>query len=234
MMQTTIRIPPTSTPGPASEPAPAPAPSSLLGRYARLSVIIAAMFSLATIAASVATLFQMLDGGFLAALDAATGVCLWGLALSWFAGGLGGGILTGWLEIWIPYRNERDDRIARKPVTETIYQTLDLPPAERFRLVGWELLTEWQLRTPELTREQAVDARLCTQTEWNVWASIWKKYGFRTDGNQWVADRQEESLYYWDATHFDLSEREKGILTARLSGGVTMRFDLGKKGAAVK
>lgn len=231
-MNTTIKFP--ASPTPAPMPVEPPATERLIGRYARLSVIIAVMFSLATLAASVATLFKGLDGGFLGALDAAVAVCLWGLALSWFLGGVGGGILTGYLEIWVPYQREKEDRAARTPKVETVFQTLDLPPAERFRLVGWELLTEWQLRTPELTREQAVEARLCTQTEWNVWASIWKKYGFRTEGNQWVADRQEESLYYWDATHFDLSEREKGILTARLSGGVTMRFDLGKKGAAVK
>lgn len=228
-MNTTIKFPASPTPAPA--PVEPPATERLIGRYARLSVIIAAMFSLATIAASVATLFQMLDGGFLAALDAATGVCLWGLALSWFAGGLGGGILTGWLEIWIPYRNERDDRIARKPVTETIYQTLDLPPAERFELVGMHLLAEWMLNNPTLTREQANDGNLCTQTEWNIWNTILKQYGVRTAGNQWVSEKADEALYLWHVTKFETAPKDKNVLTARLAGGVVMRFDLAKKGA---
>jgi hypothetical protein len=162
---------------------------------------------------------------------------VWFFGLScfvWVVAGIGAFGFYVYFKVYRPTYLEDEDRKTRKPKVEVVYQTLDFPAVENFKYAGYKIISGYFFEYPTLTREQAETERLCSQTEWNVFNTIAKHHQIRTPGNLWNKAKDEEALYLWHVTSFEMPEREPGTLVAHLAGGTTLKFDLTKKGILKK
>lgn len=215
----------------SDKPAPATSkPEDDVTRFARLALVIGALLTLAITAG-------VLAGVLWGWVDTVRTFFGWWMSLVAVAWTLAAGFGAWWtyaLKIKRPVRLEDEDRETRKPKVEVVYQTLDFPAVENFKYAGYKILAGYFFEYPTLTREQAETERLCSQTEWNVFNTIAKHHQIRTPDNLWNKAKDEEALYLWHVTSFEMPEREPGTLVAHLAGGTTLKFDLTKKGILKK